>query len=85
MVVVDRKEATSRRINKISIRQTTNKKDWFPLTVVGYHRLYLVYIDCRWFPFSADGARETRREVRGRDRTERRRMFEVSCWPIKEK
>jgi len=39
-----------------------NKKRWSPSTVVGYHRLYLVNIDCCWFPFSIDGVCETRKE-----------------------
>ena len=68
MVVVGRKMATSGRRNKIKIRKTTNEKDWFPSTVVGFHRLYLVNIDCRWFPFSTDGAGETeKRKIGGRD------------------
>src|SRR5271168_1239147 len=72
MVVVGRKVVTSGRINKISIRQMTNEKDWFPSTVVGYHRLYLVNIDCRWFPFSTDGADETKCEKGERSEEDRR-------------
>src|SRR5271170_6266188 len=71
-MVVDRKMATSVRRNKIKIRQTTNEKDWFPSTVVGYHLLYLVNIDCRWFPFSTDGADETKCEKGDRSEEDRR-------------
>ena len=54
--------ATCGRRNKIKIRKTTNERDWFPSTVVGFHRLHLVNIDCRWFPFSTAGVLETRKE-----------------------
>ena len=67
MVVVGRKWRPAEEEIKIRIRKTTNEKDWFPSTVVGFHRLYLVNIDCRWFPFSTDGVLETRKERKRSD------------------